>query len=123
MLTRFLNGKDFHDRPLASFASTPLPGEVQTDSTSSAIRTSNTQKEFKMTNELQQSAYKSEGTFMTGISGVSHMNAMAIGLAVLVVSMAFGLGFLVARKTAQVVSIPALDERKPLKVGDYGSVF
>lgn len=114
MLTRFLKGQDFHDRPLVSYAGSHLPDEEL-----SAPTTNDHHKESSVADEPKQSEFSAEPV---------KPKVMSVGTVVLIVvliaSAAFVLGVWVARRT--MVS-PNLAERsvevQPLKERDnYGSI-
>jgi carboxypeptidase C (cathepsin A) len=112
MLTRFLKGQDFYDRPLVSFAGSHLPKEVISTPTAN-----DQQKDSSVANEPKQSEKA------TGTPKVMSVGTVVL-MVVLVSSVAFVFGFWVARKT---MTSPKPVERsvevQPLKeVDTYGSI-
>jgi hypothetical protein len=116
MLTRFLKGEDFYDRPLVSYSSVPFPekGPVSAESTP--------QQKFKAAEKLQQSVLAESA--MPNLNGFS--GSAFIGTIVLAACTAFVLGIVVARKTMAAGDCQnrvSLSEVKPLRGGDaYGSI-
>ncbi|KAG7338085.1 serine carboxypeptidase [Nitzschia inconspicua] len=89
MLTRFLKGEDFYDRPLVTFSSYPMPDKVL------PVGTPPKNQEPSVLNAMQMSA----------TSGMPHLHSadvfstQAFGSVVAIAAVAFVLGILVARRT------------------------
>jgi hypothetical protein len=119
MLTRFLKGEDFYDRPLVTFSSYPMPEEALQGAT-----VNNSQTESNVLEELQMSATFAMPRLSNDITGTG----AAIGLVVLIASAAFLLGIWVARRTMTVggpvrLSSKRSSEERPLTEGEhYGSI-
>jgi hypothetical protein len=118
MLTRFLKGEDFYDRPLVTFSSYPMPDEALHNATVNSSQT-----ESKVYEELQMSA-----TFgMPRLPGTNTISGVAIGLVSMIALTAFLCGIWVARVTMAPgdtvnSSSQRLSEQIPLKDGEhYGS--
>mmetsp|Transcript_5224 Transcript_5224/g.9273 ORF Transcript_5224/g.9273 Transcript_5224/m.9273 type:complete len:697 (+) Transcript_5224:32-2122(+) len=126
MLTRFLKGESFYDRPLVSFASSLMPEEVSgVTSLTEKGNVKENQKENLM-KELHQSAFSSDASLVDGsglpkMSGPGFNMMSVVGMVVLAASTAFILGIWIARSTMAPSQLSST-EVKPLKEDDYGSI-
>jgi hypothetical protein len=132
MLTRFLKGEDFYDRPLVTFSSFPMPDQAlqsatmnnsQREETLQGATMNHSQTESKVLEELQMSA-----TF-GGMPQLSNANTafsgVAIGLVSLIAVTAFVLGIGVAKMTMTVAGTASgrSSEQRPLTEAEqYGSI-
>jgi hypothetical protein len=112
MLTRFLKGKSFYDRPLPTFADRPLP--IQDEKPHKTLPSQATIR----TNELYQATIPTSSVFV-GSSGTS----VGFIASVAAVCIAFGMGFWTARfkQRGEMHDASNGSERQSLRSG-YGSL-
>ena len=122
MLTRFLKGQDFHDRPLVTFASTPMPEKVVSGIASS---------EEASVDMLKQSTWEKDPSLVSAsglpkeLSSTGFTGSAVLGMVVAISSVAFVVGVWVARRHAALGSGNGVSsqEVRPLKAeGAYGSL-
>ncbi|KAL3939191.1 MAG: hypothetical protein SGARI_001460 [Bacillariaceae sp.] len=123
MLTRFLKGQDFYDRPLVSFSGTPYPEK-------GSVAAASNQKQHNVAETLQQSAVRDGSSPMMTASGMPNLDGFSggslIATVILSACIAFVLGVWVARRTVTSSEGPSRvspSEFQSLRQGDgYGAV-
>jgi hypothetical protein len=118
MLTRFLKGEDFFDRPLITYSSYPMPDEVLPIVPAASYQENNVLDQLKM----------SVTSGMPHLPAGDLVGAPSFGLFVLVAAVAFVLGIIVARKTmagetrAVQASTRSSEVRPLTEQENYGSI-
>lgn len=93
MLTRFLKGESFHDRPLVTFDTMPKTDNKKTARASAATATATTNEMYQAALPLPQAS-----SFFVGSSGMSGKYVVGLTLTVFgAVFLSFGMGFWMAR--------------------------